>query len=86
MLAPIADLTEKMSFDKSGDVSITMANQMTAMARLWKEEERRIMQALQTKNFEEAKSEDDILLQELAPFKGTCDWNHTKNERKLWEF
>ena len=67
VLAPIADLTEKMSFDKSGDVSITMANQMTAMARLWKEEERRIMQT-PTKNFEEA-SEDDILLQRVAPFK-----------------
>ena len=61
VLAPIADLTEKMSFDKSGDVSITMANQMTAMAKLWKEKER-IMLA---NNFEE----NDVLLQRVAPFK-----------------
>ena len=41
VLAPIADLTEKMDFDKNGDVSITMANQMTAMAKLWREKRKR---------------------------------------------
>jgi len=64
VLAPIADLTEKMDFDKNGDVSITMANQMTAMAKLWRKKEKKV---LQTTNFEG--NEDDVLLQRVVPFK-----------------